>query len=55
MYFDFLEVQDLFRLWREENVRQSAEVVDLWERILQKKIHKLGDESKLHFFVIIDM
>jgi hypothetical protein len=53
MYFDFLEVQDLFRLWREENVRKSVEVVDLWERILQKKMHKLGDESKLHFFVIL--
>ncbi|KDR16557.1 ER membrane protein complex subunit 2-like [Zootermopsis nevadensis] len=41
------EVQDLFRLWREENVRKSTEVVDLWERILQKKIHKLGDERLL--------
>jgi hypothetical protein len=51
MYFDFLEVRDLFRLWREENVRKSVEVVDLWERLLQKKMHKLGDESKSYFFV----
>jgi hypothetical protein len=46
IYFRFLEVRDLFRLWREENVRKSVEVVDLWERILQKKMHKFGDESK---------
>jgi hypothetical protein len=51
--FCFLEVRVLFRLWREENVRKSVEVVDLWERILQKKIHKFGDESKWHFVVIL--
>jgi tetratricopeptide (TPR) repeat protein len=41
------EVRDLFRLWREENVRKSVEVVDLWERILQQKMHKFGDERLL--------
>ncbi|PNF28033.1 ER membrane protein complex subunit 2 [Cryptotermes secundus] len=41
------EVRDLFRLWREENVRKSVEVVDLWERTLQKKMHKFGDERLL--------
>jgi len=48
-------VRDLFRLWREENVRKSVEVVDLWERTLQQKIHKFGDESKLDFFVIVNV
>ncbi|KAJ9585077.1 hypothetical protein L9F63_020585 [Diploptera punctata] len=41
------EIRDLFRTWREENVRKSLVVVDLWERILQNKMHKLGDERLL--------
>lgn len=40
------EVRDLFRKWREENVRKSKVVIDLWEQALQNKEHKLGDESE---------
>nr|CAD7438619.1 unnamed protein product [Timema bartmani] len=40
------EVRDLFRSWREENVRRSLDVVDLWETVLAKKINALGDESR---------
>jgi len=40
------EVRDLFRKWREENVRKSREVVDLWESTLKQNIHKLGDEGE---------
>ncbi|XP_071451021.1 ER membrane protein complex subunit 2-like isoform X3 [Hetaerina americana] len=39
------EARDLFRSWRELNDRKSCEVVNLWENILRKKIHKLGDEK----------
>ncbi|XP_071451020.1 ER membrane protein complex subunit 2-A-like isoform X2 [Hetaerina americana] len=41
----FIEARDLFRSWRELNDRKSCEVVNLWENILRKKIHKLGDEK----------
>ncbi|XP_047110809.1 ER membrane protein complex subunit 2-like isoform X2 [Schistocerca piceifrons] len=41
------EVRDLFRKWREENERNSREIVDLWETVLMKKVHKLGDERLL--------
>lgn len=43
----WIEVRDLFRQWREENVRKSKVVVDLWEQVLQSKEHKLGDERYL--------
>lgn len=39
------EVRDLFRTWREENVRKSQDVINLWEFTLQPKSHKLGDEK----------
>ena len=42
------EVRDLFRKWREENVRKSKVVIDLWEQTLQNKEHKLGDESEFN-------
>uniref|UniRef100_A0A1B6CSS1 ER membrane protein complex subunit 2 n=1 Tax=Clastoptera arizonana TaxID=38151 RepID=A0A1B6CSS1_9HEMI len=41
------DVRDLFRNWREENVRKSQDVVDIWETTLQRKVHKLGDEQYL--------
>nr|CAD7402448.1 unnamed protein product [Timema poppensis] len=41
---NFSKVRDLFRSWREENVRRSLDVVDLWETVLAKKINALGDE-----------
>lgn len=37
----------MLRQWREENVRKSKDVVQLWEQVLLNKEHKLGDERKL--------
>nr|CAG4638705.1 EOG090X0CGE [Cyclestheria hislopi] len=41
------EVRDSFRLWREENNRQSEEIVELWENVLQNHFNKLSDEGWL--------
>uniref|UniRef100_A0A023F9W7 ER membrane protein complex subunit 2 n=1 Tax=Triatoma infestans TaxID=30076 RepID=A0A023F9W7_TRIIF len=41
------EARDLVRKWREENVRKSQELVDIWEQTLKNKAHKLGDEQYL--------
>lgn len=41
------EARDLIRKWREENVRKSQELVDIWETVLKAKAHKLGDEYYL--------
>nr|BAN20759.1 conserved hypothetical protein [Riptortus pedestris] len=41
------EARDLIRKWREENVRNSQELVDIWEKVLKSKAHKLGDEYYL--------
>ncbi|KAK6627843.1 hypothetical protein RUM43_002288 [Polyplax serrata] len=43
----WMEARDLLRQWREDNVRKSREVVDLWEQVLSHKEHKLGDEKYL--------
>nr|CAD7572522.1 unnamed protein product [Timema californicum] len=47
------EVRDLFRSWREENVRRSLDVVDLWETVLAKKINALGDEKLLVYEQVV--
>jgi len=41
------EVRDKLRVWREENVRQSSDVIAMWDSVLKDKIHKLGDEQYL--------
>nr|CAG4643469.1 EOG090X0CGE [Ilyocryptus agilis] len=46
-YKHWEDVRDLFRRWREENCRQSEDVVMLWENVLSNHIGKLGDESWL--------
>uniref|UniRef100_T1IPG5 ER membrane protein complex subunit 2 n=1 Tax=Strigamia maritima TaxID=126957 RepID=T1IPG5_STRMM len=38
-------IRDLFRLWREENVRRGEEIVEKWESVLSSHINKLGDEK----------
>ncbi|XP_018011738.1 ER membrane protein complex subunit 2 [Hyalella azteca] len=40
----FEEVRDELRKWREDNSRQSEEVVDRWTYCLQHNKNKLGDE-----------
>lgn len=42
-----LDIRDKLRVWREENVRQSSDIITMWDTVLQDKINKLGDESKL--------
>lgn len=42
----FAEARDILRDFREENVRRSDLVVDLWERVLRSNSQKLGDERK---------
>ncbi|XP_066992830.1 ER membrane protein complex subunit 2-A [Anabrus simplex] len=41
------EARNLLRTWREDNERKSLDVVELWETVLLKKAHKLGDERLL--------
>uniref|UniRef100_A0A0K8TQ66 ER membrane protein complex subunit 2 n=1 Tax=Tabanus bromius TaxID=304241 RepID=A0A0K8TQ66_TABBR len=41
------DVRDLFRKWREENERKSEDVIQLWEAILEDKVHKVGNERHL--------
>lgn len=44
---NWTEARDLFRTWREENVRNSRKVLEIWEYVLEPKIHKLRDEKYL--------
>uniref|UniRef100_A0A1B6GJS2 ER membrane protein complex subunit 2 n=2 Tax=Proconiini TaxID=565685 RepID=A0A1B6GJS2_9HEMI len=39
------EMRDKLRVWREENVRQSSDLITMWDTVLQDKMHKLGDEQ----------
>lgn len=41
------DVRDLFRKWREDNERKSEDVVQLWEAVLEDKVHKAGNERPL--------
>lgn len=43
----WIEVRDLFRVWREDRERQSKDIVDLWESKLMSKIDQLGNEKYL--------
>lgn len=40
-----LDARDILRTHREQNIRQSQKVVDLWDFVLKDSIDKLGDES----------
>ncbi|XP_054266809.1 ER membrane protein complex subunit 2-like [Macrosteles quadrilineatus] len=42
---NWTDVRDKLRIWREENVRQSSDVIAMWDSVFQDKIHKLGDEQ----------
>lgn len=46
-YKHWEDVRDLFRSWREDNIRQSEDVVELWQSILAKNFSSLGDEGWL--------
>lgn len=45
--FPFTAVRDLFRKWREDNERRSDDVIQLWEGVLEEKLHKLDNERHL--------
>lgn len=45
--FKFSDVRDLFRKWRDDNERKSDEIIQLWEAVLEDKIHKVGNERHL--------
>lgn len=45
----FSEIRDKLRLWREDNVRQSSNVIKMWDTVLQDKITKFGDERKYDY------
>lgn len=45
-YHSITEARDVLRTHREQNIRQSQKVVDLWESVLKDHVDKLGDESK---------
>lgn len=47
MVLAIVEVRDLLRKWREENVRNSEEVVRLWDSMLEARQNKLGKERHL--------
>nr|CAG4648206.1 EOG090X0CGE [Moina brachiata]SVE93234.1 EOG090X0CGE [Moina brachiata] len=46
-YRNWEDVRDLLRNWREENCRQSEDIVDLWQNVLSNYLGKLGDEGWL--------
>lgn len=47
MFLYHIDVRDLFRSWREDNCRQSEDIVDLWKDVLSNYFSKLGDEGWL--------
>jgi hypothetical protein len=44
VFSPFLDARDLLRTWREDNVRRSDDVVDLWEAFLRDSATHLSDE-----------
>ncbi|KAG8196762.1 hypothetical protein JTE90_014495 [Oedothorax gibbosus] len=44
---DWQEARDILRQWREDNIRRSEEVVEIWQDILINCTNKVGDEKWL--------
>lgn len=40
------EMRDKLRKWREENCRNSEQIVDVGEELISEHASKLGDDSK---------
>uniref|UniRef100_A0A915JJR7 ER membrane protein complex subunit 2 n=1 Tax=Romanomermis culicivorax TaxID=13658 RepID=A0A915JJR7_ROMCU len=40
----FDEAKTDLRKWREENIRRSEETVEIWEHVISRRPHSLGDE-----------
>lgn len=41
------EACNLLRKWRENNERNSEDTIEIWESVLEEKMHKLGNDSNL--------
>lgn len=50
MYFFLPEARDKLRSWREENTRNSEEIIDVWLSCLEPCKDKLGDEGVLFVY-----
>lgn len=44
--FLFLEMRDKMRKWRDENARNSEQIVEVGEELINEYASKLGDDSK---------
>lgn len=44
-YFIFSDARDTLRQWRDDNIRCSEEVIEMWQDVLSNNTHKVGDES----------
>lgn len=42
----FIEMRDKLRKWREDNYRNSEQIVDVGEELISEHASKLGDDSK---------
>lgn len=42
----FTEMRDKLRKWREDNCRNSEQIVDIGEELISEHASKLGDDSK---------
>lgn len=45
-FFVSLEMRDKLRKWREDNYRNSEQIVDVGEELISEHASKLGDDSK---------
>ncbi len=43
----------LLRKWRDDNMRMSQDILELWESIVAQSINKFGDESKLNSIILV--
>ena len=41
----FLDAKKYLRYLRDDHIRRSKDVVDLWDRIVSRNVQKFGDES----------
>lgn len=53
-------MRDKLRKWREDNCRNSEQIVDVGEELISEHASKLGDDSKLvinltHFFIVSNL
>lgn len=44
---DWQDARDTLRQWRDDNIRNSEEVIEMWLDVLSHNTHKIGDEKWL--------